>query len=354
MISSVAPASSYAAPVVVHREVSTVQWDAYVKSRPGASGYHLAAWLDLIRRAFGHETCALAAESARGIVGVLPLVIFRNPIFGRFLVSLPFVNYGGILASTPEAERALLDAAIAEARQRGAAHVELRHTRQMFPGLASKRHKVAMTLALESSVEKAWLRLDRKVRNQVRKAEKAGLRVEIAGHAGLPAFYQVFARNMRDLGTPVYGRRFFEEVLHAFPANTRTFTVWRGDRPVAASLVYGHGEICEVPWASSLREFNPICPNTLLYWEMISFAIRQGYRTFDFGRSTPGEGTYRFKQQWGAESHELVWEYWTARKRALPELNPKNPRFGMAIEIWRRLPVPLTVLLGPRIVRNIP
>jgi FemAB-related protein (PEP-CTERM system-associated) len=341
-------------PVVVHREASTARWDAYVRTCPGASGYHLSAWLDIINRSFAHETCALAAESAGRIVGVLPLVMFRSPIFGRFLVSIPFVNYGGILADTPEAERALLDAAILEAKQRGARHLELRHNRRMFPGLAAKRHKVAMTLTLEPTVETAWQRLDRKVRNQVRKAEKAALRVEIAGAARLPAFYQVFARNMRDLGTPVYSRRFFEEMLRAFPANTRIIIVWLGDRPVAASLVYYHDQICEVPWASSLREFNHLCANTLLYWEMISFAIQQGCRTFDFGRSTPGEGTYLFKKQWGAEAHELVWEYWTAFKTDVPDLSPKNPRFGKAIELWRRLPIPVTVLLGPRIVRNIP
>jgi FemAB-related protein (PEP-CTERM system-associated) len=355
MITTAASAGSYAAPIIVHRDISAARWDAYVKSCPRASGYHLSAWLGVISRAFGHETCALTAESARGIVGVLPLVIFRNPLFGRFLVSMPFVNYGGILASTREAERALLDAAIAEARQRGAVHLELRHTRQIFPELASKRHKVAMTMPLESSVETEWLRLDRKVRNQVRKAEKAQLRVAIAGHAELSDFYHVFARNMRDLGTPVYGRRFFEEVLGTFPANTRIFSVWHGDRPVAASIVYWHGETCEVPWASSLREFNHLCANTLLYWEMIAFAIREGCRTFDFGRSTPGEGTYHFKKQWGAESHPLVWEYWLSGKAMdLPDLSPKNARFEKAIELWRRLPVPLTVLLGPRIVRNIP
>ncbi len=354
MNASTSKSSAYAAPIVVHREVSTARWDAYVKRHAGASGYHPAVWLDVIGRAFGHETCALAAESPDGIVGVLPLVVFRSPIFGRFLVSMPFVNYGGIIADTPAAERALLDAAIAETRQRGAAHLELRHTRQVFPELASRRHKVAMTLSLESSVDKEWLRLDRKVRNQIRKAQKSGLRVVIAGSTQLPAFYNIFAHNMRDLGTPVYGRGFFEEILSALPSNTRIFSVWLGDRPVAASLVYWHGGICEVPWASSLGHFKHLCTNTLLYWEMISFAIREGFHTFDLGRSTPGEGTYQFKKQWGAESRELVWEYWMARKTVLPDLSPGNPRFGTAIELWRRMPVPLTILLGPRIVRNIP
>jgi FemAB-related protein (PEP-CTERM system-associated) len=354
MISSASTASSYAAPVVVHNEAPAARWDAYVKRHPHASGYHLAVWLDIIGRAFGHETCALVAESPRGVVGVLPLVIFRSSIFGRFLVSMPFVNYGGILADSPAAERALLDAAIGEARKHGAAHLELRHTRQMFPELGSRCHKVAMTLPLESTVEKAWLQLDRKVRNQVRKAQKSGLRVEIGGAERLSAFYQIFAHNMRDLGTPVYGRRFFEEVLTTLPEHTRIFSVWLDERPVAASLTYSHNSTCEVPWASSVSRFNHLCANTLLYWEMISFAIRQGFRTFDFGRSTPGEGTYHFKKQWGAEAQSLVWEYWLTKEATLPDLSPRNPRFGTAIELWRRLPVPLTVLIGPRIVRNIP
>jgi FemAB-related protein (PEP-CTERM system-associated) len=354
MISSASSVKSYAAPVVVHRDVPTVTWDAYVKKHASASGYHLSTWLEVIGRAFGHETCALVAESPNGIVGVLPLVVFRNPMFGRFLVSMPFVNYGGILADTPAAERALLEAAIEETRRREASHLELRHTRQVFPELASKRHKVAMTMALESDVQPQWQRLDRKVRNQVRKAQKSGLRAQIGGPEHLPAFYSVFAQNMRDLGTPVYSRRFFAEVLEAFPLNTRVVSVWLDERPVAASIVYRHGAVCEVPWASSIGRFNHLCPNTLLYWEMLSLAIREGCRTFDFGRSTPNEGTYHFKKQWGAQADELVWEYWMARDEALPDLSPKNRRFGAAIELWRRLPVPLTVLIGPRIVRNIP
>jgi FemAB-related protein (PEP-CTERM system-associated) len=192
------------------------------------------------------------------------------------------------------------------------------------------------------------------VRNQIRKAQKSQLRVEIAGSDRLPVFYQIFARNMRDLGTPVYGRRFFTEVLATFPSATRIFTVWLGDRPVAASIVYWHGSTFEVPWASSLSEFRHLCGNTLLYWEMISFAVREGFRTFDFGRATPGEGTYQFKRQWGAEPRELVWEYWQAGAASLPDLRPNNPRFAKAIQVWRRLPVPLTTFLGPHIVRNIP
>lgn len=345
---------AYATPVVIHRELSAARWDMYVRAHPQASGYHLFAWLEIISRSFGHDTCALAAESSAGIVGVLPLVIFRSPIFGRFLVSLPFVNYGGVLADSPAVERMLLDAATAETRRCGASHLELRHTRHVFSNLPPKRHKVAMTMRLAANVEDAWKQLDRKVRNQVRKAQKSGVTVQESDGSQLQEFYGIFAHNMRDLGTPVYGRRFFEEVLAAFPSNTRVFVARLDGRPVAASIVYCHNGICEVPWASSLAQFNHLCPNVLLHWEMMAYAIREGFQTFDFGRSTPGEGTYNFKKQWGAEAHELVWEYWMAGDTPVPDLSPKNPRFGAAIELWRRMPVPLTLLVGPRIVRHIP
>jgi FemAB-related protein (PEP-CTERM system-associated) len=159
---------------------------------------------------------------------------------------------------------------------------------------------------------------------------------------------------MRDLGTPVYGARFFREVFAEFPEASRVFVASVDGRPVAASIVHQFGTTIEVPWASSLREFNPLSANVLLYWHMLRDAIERGARSFDFGRSTPGEGTYQFKKQWGAEPRELVWEYWTAAGAPLPELNPKNPKYALAIRTWQRLPVSAATLLGPLVVRNIP
>ncbi|MBA3884171.1 MAG: FemAB family PEP-CTERM system-associated protein [Acidobacteria bacterium] len=343
-----------ASPIAVHADPDPGRWNAYVSRHPEASAYHLYGWRNVIARAFGHETRYLTAEVATGVAGVLPLVVFRSRLFGRFVVSMPFLNYGGVLADSPKVEAALLEAAIAETTRAGGSHLELRHTRQLFPQLQAKRHKVAMVMALQPSVEEQWNALDRKLRNQVRKAEKSCLRVVRGGAELLDDFYTVFARNMRDLGTPVYGARWFREVLAAFPDTTRLFVVYSGTRAVAASLVHWRGATMEVPWASALREFNPLCPNVLLYWDMVKFGIEQGFSHFDLGRSTPDEGTYHFKRQWAAEPVELVWEYWTPAGHPLPDLSPKNPKFDRAIAAWRRLPVRLTTLLGPRIVRNIP
>jgi FemAB-related protein (PEP-CTERM system-associated) len=341
-------------PVVVRDGVPSETSDAYVKDHPHGSSYHRQRWTGVIQNAFRHETKYLTAEADGAIVGVLPLVFFRSRVFGRFTVSMPFLNYGGVLADTPDAAHALLARAIEETRCRGGSHLELRHDRQQFPSLTPKRHKVAMELRLEASADAQWLVLDRKLRNQVRKAEKSALTVQDGGPELLPQFYEVFARNMRDLGTPVYSATFFREALAAFPEHSRILVVTHDGHPIAASLVHWYGQRIEVPWASALREFNPLCANVFLYWQMLRFAIARRCHVFDFGRSTPGEGTYQFKKQWGAEARELVWEYWMADGQPLPQMNPKNPKFSLAIRAWQRLPVRVATALGPHIVRNIP
>jgi FemAB-related protein (PEP-CTERM system-associated) len=232
--------------------------------------------------------------------------------------------------------------------------VELRHLTRQRPDLHARQHKVRMLLALPSEAKSAWDGLDRKVRNQVRKAEKAGLTAREGGAELLDAFYDVFSRNMRDLGTPVYSPDFFREVLRAFPETARVFLVEHGTRPVAAGITIRHRDGLEVPWASSLREYRADCPNNLLYWQIIQHAIGEGLRVLDFGRSTPNEGTFHFKKQWGAEPSPLYWEYILMGGEAPKDLSPKNPKFGAAIAVWKRLPVSVTTALGPHIVRSIP
>jgi len=208
-----------------------------------------------------------------------------------------------------------------------------------------------MVMPLQLSM---WDKIDRKVRNQIRKAEKS----QLVGHRGgaelIPEFYSVFARNMRDLGTPVYARQFFEQVLRAFPDRARIVVVRLKDKPVAAALTYRTNTTVEVPWASSIREFNSLCPNHLLYWTVIQAAVAEGCEALDFGRSTPNEGTYKFKEQWGASPVQLHWEYCLPEGAPLPDQSPKNPKFRFAIAAWKNCPLWLANAIGPRIVKLLP
>ncbi len=342
-------------PVRVTTEADGAEWDAFVAAHPAATGNHLWGWRGVYERAFGHRTEYLAARADDGtIVGVLPTVVFDSRLAGRFIVSLPFVNYGGVLATSAEAERALLDEAAARAARHGASHLELRHTLARFPGLPVRRHKVSMKATLPATAEAAWEALDKKVRNQIRKAEKAGVTVTSGGAELLDAFYGIFARNMRDLGTPVYPRAWFAGLLEAFPARTAVSVAWLEQRPVAAAVTFAHFGSVEIPSASSLREYRPSCANMLLYWHLMQRAIGQGFTHLDFGRSTPGESTFRFKEQWGAEPGPMNWEYRLLARQDLPDRTPANRKLQMAIAAWKRLPLPVANTLGPLVVRYLP
>lgn len=342
-------------PNDLHVSIATpsdrAEWEEYVTSRGDAAGYHSWGWQRVFKDAFGHRCVYLMARSGNRLTGVLPLVEIRSRLFGNTLTSLPFLNYGGVIADSSEAADALAEAAKHEAKERRCGHVELRHVSPRFPQLPAKRHKVSMRLPLAGDL---WAGFDRKLRNQIRKGEKSGLTVERGGAGLIPEFYDVFARNMRDLGTPVYSRRLFEEVFRAFPDRSLLHVVRLGKKAVAAGITYRTAQMVQLPWASSIREFNSLCANMLLYWDAVQFASETGASCFDMGRSTPGEGTFKYKAQWGARPVPLHWEYQLVTLSDMPNLSPANPKFQFVIGLWQKLPLALTRRVGPMIVRTIP
>jgi FemAB-related protein (PEP-CTERM system-associated) len=343
-----------AGPLAVSTDVAVEDWNRFVGGHPEATGYHRWEWRTVFERGLGHRTHYLAVLRARRIAGILPLVEIRSRIFGRALSSLPYVNYGGVLADAPDAAEALLTHATRLAAERRLRFVVLRHRRQVFPALPARTHKVTMLLPLQPDSGAMWDALDRKVRNQVRKAEKSGLVSLAGGPELLDDFYRVFAQNMRDLGTPVYGRRLFAEILSQFPGDARVHLVRLGAATIAGALSYGYGRVVEVPSASSLREHRSLCPNHLMYWSIIQDAIREGRTTFDFGRSTPDDGTYHFKEQWGAVPEQLWWEYGLVGGEMLPSADRQSAAYQRRIEYWKRLPLPIANMVGPRIARSVP
>jgi FemAB-related protein (PEP-CTERM system-associated) len=330
-------------------------WDAFVRAHPGGSHYHRAGWARVIRRSFGHRALYRVAHGADGIEGVLPIVAFAHPLFGRALVSVPFLNRGGILASTDRARGALLEETRRLVESTGSAYCELRHVVASDATLPARTNKVSMSLPLAGDPDVIWAALDAKVRNLVRKAQRSGLTVRPGDAArDLAGFYDVFAENMRDLGTPVYSARFFQEVFREFSEDLTLLVVERAGELAAAGICVAHRSFTEIHWAASRRKLLPSSPNMLLYWESIAAAARAGRREFCFGRSTEGSGPHRFKKQWGALPTTLHWEYVLAPGAEPPSRNPENPRYRLAIRAWQRLPVAITRVLGPPIVRHLP
>jgi len=336
------------------RSGDSARWDDYVRNHPESSVYHLSRWRHVIEKTFGHRTFYLLALEQGQPVGVLPLVLMQSLIFGRFLVSLPYFNYGGVVANNAVVERALVEEAIAIGRREKVQHMEFRHAEEKLLDLVTRRHKVSLRLDLPKRADDLWAGFKAKLRSQIRKPQKEGFTARIGGAEDLDHFYRVFATNMRDLGTPVYPKGFFRAILREFPDTTRICTTFLGDEPVAAGFLVSFGRALEIPWASSLRRYNAMSPNMLLYWTVLSYACESGHERFDFGRSTPGGATYRFKEQWGARPLPLSWQYWLRNGNGLPDLSPENSRYRSAIRLWQRLPVRVANVLGPRIVKYLP
>ena len=328
--------------------------DAYVDEHPQGMIYHKSGIQEVIKRALGHDSLYLCARSKGKIKGVLPLIHMHSVVFGNFLISVPFFNYGGVCADDEATEKALLEQAVARAKKLGSAHIELRHSRSVFPELQQKTHKVAMILDLPENADDLMASFKSKLRSQIRRPTKEGVYTKIGKLDLLDDFYDVFSVNMRDLGTPVYGKRFFRHMLTTFPSRTWIVAAYKDEQPIAAGFLLGYKETVEIPWASSLREFNRLSANMLMYFDSLKLAVEQGYKKFDFGRSTPDEGTYKFKAQWGSQPLPLFWEYWLPSGATMPDLSPTNGKYGKAIEMWQKLPIPVTKILGPRIVKNLP
>jgi FemAB-related protein (PEP-CTERM system-associated) len=312
-------------------------------------------WLSVLAEGLQQVPWAIEAMDGHGeTVGFLPLMYVKSWLFGRFLVSLPYLNTNGVLAEDAVAP-SLVDEAIRLAGELQVRQLELRHERALaHSGLNSTRtDKVHMRLALPDFPGPLWEGFKASVRNQVRKGEKSELTVSWGGQDQLDAFYSVFSRNMRDLGTPVYGRGLFRSILAQFPGEAELCVVRQGNEPVAgALLLHGRG-VTEVPSASSLRQYSSTCANMLMYWHLLERAVLRGQKVFDFGRSTEGSSTWKFKKQWGAKPEPAVWQY-HERTGSAGDVRPDNPRFQRLIALWRRLPLRLTRWLGPVIVRGIP
>jgi FemAB-related protein (PEP-CTERM system-associated) len=346
------------------------RWDGYVRMHAEASLYHLIGWRNVFHRTYGHKTYYLMATAREGaVLGVLPLVHFKHVISGNALVSLPFVDGGGILADSRQAQQSLLAEAVRLGRMLGAATLELRQegmlaccsgtdalsdagSRQPLT-VAARSDKARMLLDLPATSKALAASFKSKLRSQINKPLKAGFASAIGGLELLDDFYEVFLANMRDLGSPVHSLNLMRHVLEEFGECCRIFVVHRSYEPVASALVVGFDEVLRNPWASSLRRYATLGPNMLLYLRMLEYACDRGFRAFDFGRSTVGEGTYKFKEQWGALPVPLYWYYLSLDGKPLDPETSRVQRFGIARHCWRQLPLIVTRVMGPQIRKHI-
>jgi FemAB-related protein (PEP-CTERM system-associated) len=335
------------------RSSHTPEWDAFVRDRGDGSPFHLTAWKRVVEQAYGHRAHYLVARRGGGIEGVLPLFEMRTLLGRHVLVSVPYGVYGGVCAASPDAARALVDAATHLARARGAAHVELRHRGDPGLGLPTKALYVTFSRPLGVTDEENALAIPRKQRRMTRQGARHGL-VTRWGRDHFDAFYDVYAESLRNLGSPVFPRRLLWAVLDAFEKEAELLTVWQGSTLLGGVLTLFYEDQVLPYYGAARRDARQYGVNDFMYWELMCHATRAGFRTFDFGRSRVGTGAYDFKRHWGFEPVPLPYQYLLVGTDRLPNVNPSNPRWRIAVRTWQRLPLPVANRIGPVLTRFLP
>lgn len=332
---------------------SPAEWDGFVRSQPQWTHFHLFGWSTVMTRAFGHTCVYLAARGPDGrLAGVLPLVRVKSLIFGHYLISMPFLNYGGPLGND-EAVQTLVGHAVALATADRVTLLELRSRTPLPITLPVSHRKIAVLLDLTpGSPDAAWEGINPRLKSYVRRTQKAGATVRF-GRDQLEGFFAVFAQHMHELGTPAHHRRLFETIADVFPDDTWFGCAYHDGRPVACGCALRWADQVEVTWASALTSAPELRPNALLYWSFIQRAANLGVRSFSFGRSTPGSGTHEFKRRWGSRDEPLWWYDFSSRTGATTP-SPQDAAFAWGPRLWKRLPARVATLLGPRIVRYLP
>ncbi len=340
-------------------------WNIFTSKHPQGSPYHHYGWKKSVENAYGHSCYYLIAENTnKEITGVLPAVSFKLPFLKGKLCALPFCDLGAGLAIDENVKKQL----IKEARNLAAEHklssFEYRDSEQQIKDeeqlkLLSKYHKVRMLLELPETSEILMASFKSKLRSQIRKAEKNGLTVELGCTSRLvEEFYDVFTCNMRDLGSPTHSKSWFSEINKSYDNNMVISIVKYQGQAIGAGIVLFNGEKASIPWASTKREFNRLSPNMLLYWSLLEYTTDHGYKSFDFGRSSFGEGTFKFKRQWGAKPVPLIWKtYHNSAQNDLSETDTntsKKSSIRSTIEtIWQKLPLVATTIIGPKLRKYI-
>jgi FemAB-related protein (PEP-CTERM system-associated) len=347
--------ASPAPPVVCALEKKDEErWDGFVQDHPAGTFFHQTAWKKVVENTCDHRAHYVYAKRGGRIVGVAPVFMVSNWVVGRSLISSPLAAYGGIIAEDAEVEKTLLEYLKRQAIEQQVDYLELRNPDGgVLPGFIPNPRYSSFSMPLEKNPEAVLKALPKDIRYMIRKAEKADLHIK-RGPELLDEFYRLFTINMRRLGTPVFPRELFVNLLQEFGKQIDVMVVYAGSEPVASAVSFIFRGTMHPYYIGGLPLARSLAANNFLWWELIKYASQTGMRTFDFGRSKKGTGAYAFKKKWNPKITDLDYQVFLVRRKTAPNFSPANPKFELATRVWSRLPMWLVNRLGPRVVRWFP
>lgn len=345
-------------------------WDRYVDAHAHGTPYHRCSWADSLQYSFGHQAIRLAAMQEDRIVGVLPIVAIRSLLTGTRLISTPFAGYGGPLADSEDVADLLIERARSLAHDIGADHLALHFaSSELAPPSTQGMHTTdqywGFRAVLPADADELLGRyIPQKARRMVRLGLKAGLQAQpLAEHPAvapleaadvleprLQACYELLARTMRNLGTPVYPLAYLRQLTSRDPQRWFVFAVFDGEHIVAAVWTAAHGATLHPHFVGYDRDSYRVGVSNFLYWSLMRHGMERGFRVVDMGRSKQGSGAYDFKRNMGLEAEPLGYRYYRVGAGDMPAISPNDPRYSAAISLWRRLPLGVVKAVGPRLV----
>jgi FemAB-related protein (PEP-CTERM system-associated) len=325
-------------------------WDAFVRDQPQATAFHLSAWGRAIEKTFGHKAYYLAAVRGQDMLGILPLIHVKSRLFGQSLVSNAFAVYGGPVAVSDDAHAVLDGAAWSLAEKFGIKTLEYRNQQRLRPEWVSKSETYAtFKRGLTPSSDENLKAIPRKQRAEVRKSLDKNLNVLVDRNAD--RHFAVYAESVRNLGTPVFPKSLFRNLLEAYGEEANVLTVMHDGKAVSSVLsLYFRDEVLPY-YGGGIEQARDLRGNDHMYWMLMEHAKERGCTSFDFGRSKLGTGAFAFKKNWGFEPAPLHYEFKLAPGGEVPDINPLNPKYKAMVAIWQRLPLPLANLMGPFVSR---
>ncbi len=329
-----------------------IAWDRFVTTQPQGSFFHLAGWKRVIEESFGHSCPYLLTERDGHITGILPLTHLRSRLFGQSLISNAFCVYGGPVAADQESLLALDEAACALAEELGVANVEYRLRQRLHEDWpCDDQTYCTFRKVLDPDPDANLAKVRRKQRAMVRKAIKAGLESRLDEDPR--TLYRLYAESLRNLGTPVFGRRYLEILWETFRDKAQILTVTHETRPLASVISFFFRDEVLPYYGGGSKAARDVAANDFMYWEVLRRAVEAGYRRFDFGRSKIGTGAFNFKRHWCFEPQPLFYEHRLFGREAIPQRNPLSPKYAPAIALWKQLPLPVANRIGPILARGL-
>jgi len=354
MMSSASPESSRP-PVSAALEVKALTpdlrtvWDAYVLAHPDGTFFHLSAWESVLAEAFGHRSHYLLCLAGDRLCGVLPLAEIRSLVFGHSLVSTPFCAYGGILADSEDSKRLLEAQAIERALALRVDYLEMRSRKQQHPDWPYRDLYVTFRKPMSENMENNLRAIPNRQRAMIRKGARNSLQWCLDDHVN--RHYAMYSESLRNLGTPVFAKRYLEILKRTFGDQCEVCTATHEGKAIASVMSFYFREEVLPYYGGGTQAARELAGNDFLYWHVMENARQRGARLFDYGRSRRGTGSYNFKKYWGFTPEPLFYEYFLVRSRKAPNLSPVNPRYQALISIWRKLPLPVTRVVGPWLAR---